>query len=312
MFMVTYSDLLPILQQYQYVIIGNPSLIKFAFPTDLKNQNLNAIVWVKDAKSGYDEILANTIICKSSKELRYDVDTQVLIEVDNPKFLFSQIVNKFFVPKPKSEISIKSDINGDAIIGDNVSIGPFTTIGSCKIGNNVVIKANCTIYDNVEIHDNVTINAGAVIGCDGFGYSKNEHGVIEKFPHIGGVVIESDVEIGANTCIDRGALGNTVIGSGTKVDNLVHIAHNVIVGSNCYIIANAMVGGSVQIEDNVWIGPSTSIMQQVNIGSNALTGLGAIVTKKIPSNQTWAGSPAREISDFIKLLKHTNDVIAEK
>jgi len=139
------------------------------------------------------------------------------------------------------------------------------------------------------------IHAGAVIGSDGFGYTRNEEGLVEKFPHMGGVVIEDDVEIGANTCIDRGALGNTFIGRSVKIDNLVHIAHNVVIEENSFIIANAMIAGSVQIGKNAWIAPSASVLQQLKIGDNALVGVGSVIRENVPANETWAGVPARKI-----------------
>ncbi|MDX9907755.1 MAG: UDP-3-O-(3-hydroxymyristoyl)glucosamine N-acyltransferase, partial [Bacteroidales bacterium] len=133
------------------------------------------------------------------------------------------------------------------------------------------------------------------------GYQRNSYNKLEKFPHIGGVIIEDDVEIGANTCIDRGTLGNTVIKKGAKVDNLVHVAHNVTIGNHAAIIANTMIGGSTVIEDYAWIAPSVSLMNGLSVGKGATAGLGAVVTKNIPDNETWAGNPARPMESFIKL-----------
>jgi len=118
---------------------------------------------------------------------------------------------------------------------------------------------------------------------------------LERFPHIGGVQIEDDVEIGANTCIDRGTLGNTRIRKGAKIDNLVHIAHNVDVGENTAIIANAMIAGSTKIGANTWIAPSACLRDAINIGKDATVGLAALVTKDIPDGELWAGFPARKI-----------------
>src|SRR5690606_230154 len=123
---------------------------------------------------------------------------------------------------------------------------------------------------------NVTINAGTVIGAEGFGYQRNENGEFEKFPHIGGVIINDNVDVGSNTSIDRGALGNTIIGEGAKIDNLVHIAHNVKVGKHAAVIAHAMIGGSSVIGDYSWVAPNSAIRDQISIGNRVTVGLGAV------------------------------------
>jgi len=112
---------------------------------------------------------------------------------------------------------------------------------------------------------------------------------------VGGVIIEDNVDIGANTCIDRGTLGHTYIKEGAKIDNLVHIAHNVIIGRNTTVIANAMIGGSTIIGDNVWIAPSSTLRDGITIGNSSTVGLAALVTKTIPENEVWAGFPAKLI-----------------
>ena len=125
----------------------------------------------------------------------------------------------------------------------------------------------------------------------------------EKFPHIGGVVIEDDVEIGANACIDKGTLGDTIIRKGSKLDNFVHIAHNVTIGQHTAVIAHAMIGGSTVIGNYSWIAPSVVIRDGLNIGNNVLVGLGAVVTKNIPDNETWAGIPAMHLDKFLNIKK---------
>ena len=145
----------------------------------------------------------------------------------------------------------------------------------------------------VSIGQRVRIGAGARIGFDGFGYEKNEGGAWEHFPHIGGVNIGDDVDIGKNTCIDRGTLGDTVIGDGTKIDNLVHVAHNVEIGRNCMIIALTCIGGGVIIGDDSYVGIGSSIRDQVKIGEKTFIGMGAVVVKNVEDNVTVVGNPAR-------------------
>ena len=151
--------------------------------------------------------------------------------------------------------------------------------------------------------NNVTIEHGAVIGSDGYGYSRAKDGKIEPFPHIGGVHIEDDVYIGANTCIDRGSLGDTVIGKGSKIDNLVHIAHNVIIGENVMVIANSMIAGSVNVRNNSWIAPSASILNQKSIGEGSTVGIGAVVLKDVEAKTVVSGVPARPLKQHMKIQR---------
>ena len=147
--------------------------------------------------------------------------------------------------------------------------------------------ANCTIAAGVRIGCNCTI------GLPGFGYEKDQAGAYWRFPHLGGVRIEADVEIGSNTCIDRGSLGDTVIGRGCKIDNLVHVAHNVVLGNNAVVIANTMLGGSVTIGAGAWVAPSVTIMNQATIGAGATLGLGAVVLKDVAPGQVIVGNPGK-------------------
>ena len=142
---------------------------------------------------------------------------------------------------------------------------------------------------------NVKIGENCSLGGDGFGYEKDENDNWIKFPHFGNIILEDNVEISNNVCIDRGVLGNTIIKKGTKIDNLVHIAHNVIVGAKTLIIAKSMIGGSVTIGDNCWIGPSSSIINGVKIGNNVLVGIGSNILKNVPDNMVVAGNPAKVI-----------------
>ncbi len=202
-------------------------------------------------------------------------------------------------------------ISPSAVIHENatldrrkVYIGHFSVIGKCKIGENVVIKNNVVIEDNVIIGNNVVIESGTVIGKDGFGYSKNPlTNEYIKFPHKGKVIIEDDVEIGANTCIDRGALSDTIIKKGSKIDNLVHIAHNVEIGENSIIIAGSVIGGSTKVGKNSWLAPSVTLRNGIDIGENVVVGLGSVVTKDLESDKTYSWFPAIEFSNFIELWK---------
>jgi UDP-3-O-[3-hydroxymyristoyl] glucosamine N-acyltransferase len=170
-----------------------------------------------------------------------------------------------------------------------------TICDGVNVGSGTQIHAGVHICSPARIGRNVVLKSGCVIGGDGFGYERNEEGIFEKFPHLGGVVIEDDVEIGSNTCVDRGTLSDTVIGRGTKIDNLVHVAHNVKIGKHCAVIALAMVGGGTQIDDGAWIAPTACLRNGVVIGKQALVGMGAVVTKNVECGETVIGVPAKPI-----------------
>lgn len=219
---------------------------------------------------------------------------QAVILSDNARLDFMKVVERFFCSPRPIGIHNSVVIASSAVLASDVSIGPLSTIGEhVEIGAGTVVHAGVHIYSRVQIGRNVIIHSGAVIGADGFGYERNGDGKLVKFPHVGGVVIEDDVEIGANACIDRGALTDTRLCRGVKVDNLVHIAHNVTIGKDTCVIAQAMVGGSVQIGEKVWIGPCVSIVDRVSVGSNTRLGLGAVVTRDVPEGVLMAGYPAR-------------------
>ena len=226
------------------------------------------------------------------------------IGVESPREAFVLLLNDM-IEHTYGGIHVTAVIHEDAIIGKNVAIGANCLIGKCIIKNETVIHPNVTILDNVSIGSNVIIWSGAVIGADGFGYVKTKSGMV-NFPHIGGVIIDDYVHIGANTCIDKGTLGNTIIGKGSKIDNLVHIAHNVSIGENSFVIANAMIGGSTSIGENSWIAPSSSLRDSISVGNNTTIGMGAVVTKNVKGDSIMAGNPARSFDEFIKINKFLN------
>ncbi len=199
-----------------------------------------------------------------------------------------------------SKISPFAIIEPDVKIGKNVTIGPFSYIGrSVKIGDDVFIGARATILDKVIIGNRVFIQPGAVIGSEGFGYVKKGRRYL-RISHIGGVIIDDDVEIGANVTIDRGTIGDTIIGAGTKIDNLVHIGHNVKIGKNCIIIAQVGISGSVRIGDNVILAGQVGIKDNVEIGDNSIIYAKSAVFKSVPKNSIWSGIPARNHYETMK------------
>ncbi|HMY35729.1 MAG TPA: UDP-3-O-(3-hydroxymyristoyl)glucosamine N-acyltransferase [bacterium] len=187
-----------------------------------------------------------------------------------------------------------SVIGYDTIIGRGTLISAHAVIGNhVRIGKGCVIYPNVSIYDNTIIGDRVIIHAGSVIGSDGFGFHKTEEGYL-KIPHIGRVVVGDDVEIGANCCIDRGTVGETKIGRGCKLDNLIQIGHNVIIGPHTLIAAQAGVAGSTRIGDHVTIAGQAGLVGHINIGDHAVIAAQAGVIGSVDENTTVSGYPARE------------------
>jgi len=238
---------------------------------------------------------ASVIICHDSLKDKLKDTKSNLIFVQRPRLWFLRCVKKFTPQKTLSGIHPTAIIECEKI-GKDVYIGPYTYIGkNVTIGDNTIIHGNVQIYGNTTIGRNVIIDSATVIGSDGFGFERTDTKEIETFPHLGGIEIQDYVELGANVCVDRGTLGNTIIGYGTKVDNLVHIAHNVITGKNCSIVAHALVAGGCVLGDNVHIAMSATTRDGIKIGNNAQIGMGAVVTKNVDADTTVIGVPAKPI-----------------
>jgi UDP-3-O-[3-hydroxymyristoyl] glucosamine N-acyltransferase len=268
--------------------------------------NEESLDWINPLKNNKQEYLCNSkakvIICEKQLSIPEAIrNNKCLIMVDNPKLTFIRIANEYFVQINEYGIHPTAIVHPDAVISEQCYIGPFTYIGKSKIGDETIIYGHSYIYDNVTIGNYVIIKPGAVIGADGFGYERNEKDELEKFPHIGGVIIQDNVEIGAHACIDRGGLGYTIVEEGVKIDNMVHISHNVRVGKHSAVVSNVTIGGSTVIGDYSWIGPSSVLKDQIRIGIRSTVGMGAVVTKNIPDNETWAGQSARPLSRFTKI-----------
>ena len=189
-----------------------------------------------------------------------------------------------------------SSIGKNVKLGRNCVIGPYVEIGDgTQIGNNTTIS-------NAKIGRNCRIGSCVTVGGDGFGF-EDEGGDVEPFPHIGGVWIGDDVRIGSSTCIDRASLGQTIIENKVKIDNLVHIAHNVKIGEASKIIAMSIIGGSTTIGKNSWIAPGSSVRDWVEIGKDSIVGLGAVVVGNIPDDTAVVGNPAKPITKTRKRYK---------
>lgn len=189
-----------------------------------------------------------------------------------------------------------------AVVGDASYVGPGATVGAnSRLGAGCVLHANVTLYDGVTLGDHVVLHAGVVIGADGFGYAASPAGPV-KVRHLGGVTLGDDVEIGANTAVDRGTLDDTVIGARTKIDNLCQVGHNVRIGTDCLIAGMTGIAGSAKIGDGVIVGGAVAISDHVTIGSGARIAGRSGITKDVPPGETWAGFPARPYRQYARSL----------
>src|SRR5215217_8465527 len=230
---------------------------------------------------------------------------QHLILVDNPRLAFIRIVNRIRDNDSRKEeekknmltgISTTAVISENAKIGTNCCIGNFVVIGdNCSIGDNTIIYDRVSLVQNCIIGNNCVIQSGASLGSDGFAFERYEGGELEKFPHKGNVRLGNNVEIYTNCSIARGSLSDTWIGDGTKLDALVHIAHNVTVGKNCELTAGTIIGGSTSVGDISWTGLNSTLKNGIKVGRNVIVASGASVIHDIPDSDIVAGVPARSI-----------------
>jgi UDP-3-O-[3-hydroxymyristoyl] glucosamine N-acyltransferase len=236
-----------------------------------------------------------------------DFAGQTVIRVNNPKLAFARAAE--FLLEGSDRVSFvhpTAVVEPDAVIGEGTQIGAGCTIGSgVRIGMNCTLHPRVTVYPGVEIGNNVIIHAGAVIGADGFGYVKDGARYL-KFPQVGRVVIEDDVEIGANTCIDRGSLETTVIRRGVKLDNLIQIAHNVVVGEDTVIAAQTGISGSSTIGPQSILGGQVGIGEHARLDANTIIGGqgGVLNGKHIRGGEVLWGTPVRPLKQFLEQQAH--------
>jgi UDP-3-O-[3-hydroxymyristoyl] glucosamine N-acyltransferase len=304
-------------------IIGDENII-ITGVCDIKEAQGGDITFLSNPKykSYIDTTRASAIIASKGVESL----KKTIVHAENPSLAFSKVISMFIPADVKHPTGIdkRAVIGRDARIGKNAAIGAHSVIEegaliedsvciypNCYVGRNVKIGKNTLIYPSVTVREgsiigeNVIINSGSVIGSDGFGYIEID-GVYHKIPQVGIVVIEDDVEIGANVTIDRARFGKTIIGKGAKIDNLVQIAHNVKIGPNSVIVAQAGVSGSTTLGKNAVLAGQAGLVGHIELGDNVIVGAQAGVTKSYPSDTVLLGSPAKPISEQKKIFAYIN------
>jgi len=283
---------------------------------------ITGVSGIKEAKKGdltfaanskYNHLIKETNASAIITSREITSASKPIVRTENPSLAFAKIVSLAVPVKPKHPKGIhpKAIISKNAKLGKNVAVGANTIIedgveigdntifyACCYVGHDVKIGKDCLIYSNVSIRERINIgnrviiNNGTVIGSDGFGFAKVD-GVHQRIPQVGTVLIEDDVDIGANVAIDRARFNKTVIGKGTKIDNLVHIAHNVIIGDNSIIVAQTGISGSSTVGKNVILAGQSGVVGHISIGDNVVVGAQSGVTKSVPANTMVSGYPAK-------------------
>jgi UDP-3-O-[3-hydroxymyristoyl] glucosamine N-acyltransferase len=284
------------------VVLNSFAAAELAQPGDLTFAE-NEIFFARAEESAATAIIADQ---------RFNSTKKILIRVPNPRIAFAKALALFF-PEPKfpagihpsavidssAKIDASAHVGPHCVVGENVQIGARSVLQSgnsvganSKLGEDVHLFPNVTIYPRTEIGSRVRIHANSVIGSDGFGYVFDS-GFHRKVPQVGNVIIGDDVEIGSNVSVDRGALGATVIGRGTKIDNLVQVAHNVEIGEHSILCSQVGVAGSAKLGNFVVLAGQVGIAGHLKIGNHATVGSKAGVMHNIPDGEQWLGIPAQ-------------------
>ena len=302
-------------------IVGsiNPTITA---PEQLDEASATEITFIGHRK--YERNWANSKACAAvvNEDISIEPgDNRVFIKVKNADLAMSQVLELFAPPSPVFHVEIhptavidaSAKIGKGSKIGANVYVGPKTTIGEntilypnvtvldeCTIGNNTVIWSGTVVRERCHIGHHCIIHPNATIGADGFGFRPDPEKGLVKIPQIGNVVIGNGVEIGANSCVDRGKFSSTVLGDGCKIDNLVQIGHNSKLGRFCIMAGNSGLAGSVTLGTGVIIGGSASIKDHTTLGDGAIVGAGSGVVSNVEAGKTVLGYPAVDARDALK------------
>ncbi|UYN97230.1 MAG: UDP-3-O-(3-hydroxymyristoyl)glucosamine N-acyltransferase [Enhydrobacter sp.] len=218
------------------------------------------------------------------------------IVVANPRLSFARAVAFLFKEEVRSGIHPTALVDQTSIVDPKAEIGAGVVIGPrCHVGEGTALGAGVRLVCDVRIGANTKVAANTVIGEEGFGFERDDDGRLVNMPHLGGVIIGDNVDIGANACIDRGTLHDTVVADGCRIDNLTHISHNVRMDRHAVVISNVTICGSVHLGERSWVAPNAVVKNQLKIGKDAVVGLGAVVVRDVADGETVAGNPAKPI-----------------
>lgn len=302
-----------IINAYKYTDVIENESIEINGVSTIDNINENTIIFLKKYDDNLLKIVNNIkncfIILKKEYKGKIEEKQNTYVFVENPRYEYARVIDFALKNEDKNnkkniELVNGSYISTDSTIDESVIIEPTCYIGSnVKIGKNTIIMAGAKIKDNVTIGENCIIRENCVVGGFGFGFEKDENGINYRIPHIGGVVIEDNVEIGAITTICSGTIKPTIIKKHAKIDDHVHIAHNCVIGENCIVTACAEISGSCVVGKNSWFAPNTSVINGITIGENVTIGMGAVINKSVQDNAIMVGSPAESL-EYAKKFKN--------
>ena len=303
-------------------LIGDGSLLVSGF-SGIKEAKTSELTFLSNPK--YEPLLQDTQACVTLVPRQISCPGKTLIRVDNPSLSFTQVVNLFLKDAPDYK---PRGVHPTAVIGPGAKVSPKAAIGAhvviedgavieegavlyanCYVGHGVHVGKDCLIYpqvvlyQHVHVGNRVIIHSGTVIGSDGYGYIPVD-GRHMKIPQVGTVLIEDDVEIGANVAIDRARFEKTVIGEGTKIDNLVHIAHNVTVGKHCLIVGQVGISGSTKIGNYVILAGQVGIVGHLEIGDGVVVAAQSGVSRSIKAGEQVFGSPAHPMREAVRNNAH--------
>ncbi len=261
----------------------------------------NSMTWISPHLKNASDLMSSTkakvVICAEGATGNFG--SRLVIRSAQPRLTFMRILRSFFADKVIPGIDPSAIVSKDASVHPAAFIGPGCVIGKAHIGKGAVLVSRVTVGDGVEIGSHARIESGVVLGSSGFGFSRNDTGGIEGFLHVGRVIVEEEVEIGANSVVDRGTLGATIIRKGTKIGALVNIGHNCDIGESALIAGNVTISGSTIIDKNAWIGPSAVLSNGIRLSEEAHLGIGAIVVKDVPPHAKLVAKPSQQLpKDF--------------
>ena len=290
-------------------VFGDPSLVLRGFaPADRAQPGDLTFAENENYFARAEQSAASAIIVDGSSTS----SRKTIIRVPNARVAFAKVLPLFFpetalpagihptaIVPASAQVDPTAHIGPYCIVGEKVRVGPRSVLhglnyvgADCLLGEDVILFPNVTLYPGTEVGDRVRLHSGTVVGSDGFGYVL-DNGIHRKVPQIGNVIICDDVELGANVTVDRGALGPTIIGKGTKIDNLVQIGHNVTVGEHCILVSQVGIAGSTKLGNNVILGGQVGLAGHLKIGNRVSVAAQSGVMTNIPDGEKWLWTPAQ-------------------